>query len=140
MKFINMFCHKRTLVSFEMFHTMAQIIKQWAVCNFTIFTYAFVSMLCGMVTYQITCILCHSTVKNRFIWGIFVSLVFSTLSSKNTNYLSFYTPAPRMGRGVYCFTSVRLSFRPSKIFFSVTVDGRNLIYGHKRHICIPYCG
>ena len=30
------------------------------------------------------------------------------------------------------------SFRPSKIifvaFFSVTVDGRNLIFGHKRHI------
>ena len=42
--------------------------------------------------------------------------------------------------GVYCFTSVR----PSKIFFvalfSVTVDGRNLIFGHKRHIGIPYCG
>jgi hypothetical protein len=37
-------------------------------------------------------------------------------------------PAPRRGRGVYCFTSVR----PSKIFFvaffSVTVDGRNLIF------------
>ena len=35
------------------------------------------------------------------------------------------------------------SFRPSKIFFvaffSVTVDGRNLIFGHKRHIGIPYC-
>jgi hypothetical protein len=46
---------------------------------------------------------------------------------------SYYTPAPRRGRGVYCFTSVR----PSKIFFvaffSVTVDGRNLIFGHKRH-------
>jgi hypothetical protein len=36
-----------------------------------------------------------------------------------------------------CFTSVR----PSKIFFiaffSVTVDGRNLIFGHKRHVGIP---
>ena len=58
----------------------------------------------------------------------------------------YYTPAPR--RGVYCFTSVRLfirpSFRPSKIFFvaffSVTVDGRNLIFGHKHDIGIPYCG
>ena len=33
---------------------------------------------------------------------------------------------------------------PSKIFFvaffSVTVDGRNLIIGHKRHIGIPYYG
>ena len=33
---------------------------------------------------------------------------------------------------------------PSKIFFgaffSVTIDGRNLIFGHKHHIGIPYCG
>ena len=53
---------------------------------------------------------------------------------------AFYTPAPQMGRGVYCFTSVR----SSKIFFvalfSVTIDDRNLIFGHKRHIGIPYCG
>ena len=36
------------------------------------------------------------------------------------------------------------SIRPSKIFFvaffSVTVDGRNLIFGHKLHIGIPYHG
>jgi hypothetical protein len=42
---------------------------------------------------------------------------------------------PPKGEGVYCFTSVRLSFRPSKIFFvaffSVTVDCRNLIFGDK---------
>ena len=35
------------------------------------------------------------------------------------------------------------SVRPSKIFFvaffSVTVDGRNLIFGHTHHIGIPYC-
>ena len=33
---------------------------------------------------------------------------------------------------------------PSKIFFvaffSVTDNGRNLIFGHKHHIVIPYCG
>ena len=29
---------------------------------------------------------------------------------------------------------------PSKIFFSVTVDGRNLIFGHKLHIGTPYRG
>ena len=44
------------------------------------------------------------------------------------------------GTLLYCFTSVR----PSKIFFvtffSATIDGRNLIFGHKRHIGIPYCG
>jgi hypothetical protein len=102
-----------------------------------------------------------------------------------------YTPAPRRGRGVYCFTSVR----PSKIFFvaffsvtwwqksdiwsqasyrytilwvafldpsdsyflfadlvgfythwtymhifSATIDGRDLIFGHKLHIGTPYRG
>jgi hypothetical protein len=47
----------------------------------------------------------------------------------------YYTPAPRRGRRVYCFTSVC----PSKIFFSATIDGRNLIFGHKLHIGMPYC-
>jgi hypothetical protein len=58
--------------------------------------------------------------------------------------LWFFIPPVPEGEGVYCFTSVRLSvrpsvhssfhlsFRPSKIFFvaffSVTVDGRNLIF------------
>jgi hypothetical protein len=36
------------------------------------------------------------------------------------------------------------SFRPSKIFFvtffSATIDGRNLIFGHKLHIGTPYHG
>ena len=49
---------------------------------------------------------------------------------------------------VYCFTSVRPSVLPSfplsKIvfvaFFSATIDGRNLIFGHKLHIGMPYCG
>jgi hypothetical protein len=44
-------------------------------------------------------------------------------------------------RWVYCFTSVR---RPSKIFFitffSATIDGKNLIFGHKLHIGMPYRG
>ena len=43
-------------------------------------------------------------------------------------------------RGVYYFTSVR----PSKIFFvaffSATIDDRNLIFGHKLHIGMSYCG
>ena len=55
-----------------------------------------------------------------------------------------YLRSPK-GEGVYCFTSVRpSSFRPLKIFFvaffSVSVDRRNLKFGHKRHIGIPYCG
>ena len=59
---------------------------------------------------------------------------------------------PPKGEGVYCFTtvlpsvrpSVRPSFRRSKIifvaFFSVTVDGKNLIFGHKLHMGTPYHG
>jgi hypothetical protein len=46
--------------------------------------------------------------------------------------------------GLYCFISFRPSVRPSKIFFvaffSATIDGRNLIFGHKLHIFMPYCG
>jgi hypothetical protein len=56
------------------------------------------------------------------------------LETKKHNY------TPEGGGGVYCFISVRPSFCPSKIFFSVTIDGRNLIFGHKCHIGIPYCG
>ena len=52
-------------------------------------------------------------------------------------YTVFYTPTPRRG-GILFYLC------PSKIFFgaffSVTVDGRNLIFGHKCHIGIPYCG
>jgi hypothetical protein len=57
----------------------------------------------------------------------------------------FIPPLPK-GGGRYTVLprSVSPSVRQSKIFFgaffSVTVDGRNLIFGHKRHICIPYCG
>ena len=48
-------------------------------------------------------------------------------------------------RGVYCFTSVRPSVRPKIFFitfFSATIDGRNLIFGHKLHIHVgtPYRG
>ena len=96
---------------------------------------------------------CQSfVVRTQFFCQSFVVRTQFFLSEFVPSEHSFYTPAPRRGRGVYCFTSVRLSvlpsvrpsFRPSKIFFvaffSVTVDGRNLIFGHKLHICIPYCG
>ena len=50
--------------------------------------------------------------------------------------LSLYPCSPK-GEGVILFYLCP-SFRPSKIFFvtffSVTVDGRNLIFGHKCHI------
>jgi hypothetical protein len=51
-------------------------------------------------------------------------------------------PLPEGGGGILFYLCP--SFRPSKIFFvaffSVTVDGRNLIFGHKCHIGISYCG
>ena len=50
-------------------------------------------------------------------------------------------PLPERGGG---YTVLPLSVCPSKIFFvafySVTVDGRNLIFGHKRHIGTSYRG
>ena len=55
-------------------------------------------------------------------------------------------PLPEGGGGMlfYLCPSVRPSFRLSNIFlvafFSVTVDGRNLIFGHKLHRGMPYCG
>jgi hypothetical protein len=54
----------------------------------------------------------------------------------------FIPPLPEGGGGrrVYCFTSEG----PFKIFFvaffSATIDDRNLIFGHKHHIGMPYCG
>jgi hypothetical protein len=56
---------------------------------------------------------------------------------------SNYTPAPRRWRGGTLFYLCP-SFRPSKkvfvALFSVTVDGRDLIFGHKLHIGTPYRG
>ena len=73
-----------------------------------------------------------------------MTLYICTFKMHSLSFQCNYIPAPWRGRGVYCFTSVRLSFRPSKIFFvtifSATIDGRNLILGHKLHIGMPYCG
>ena len=50
-------------------------------------------------------------------------------------------PVPEGGGG---YTVLPLSVSPSKIFFvtffSATIDGRNLIFGHKLHIGMPYRG
>ena len=60
--------------------------------------------------------------------------------------LLLYPRSPKGEGGIlfYLCLSVRPSFRPSKIFFvtffSVTVDGRNLVFGHNHHIGIPYRG
>jgi hypothetical protein len=58
---------------------------------------------------------------------------------KKKNLLKLLYPRSPKGEGGILFYLC-----PSKkyfvAFFSVTVDGRNLIFGHKRHIGIPYCG
>ena len=55
-------------------------------------------------------------------------------------YKCCYTPAPPEGG----YTVLPLSFVHPKIFFvaffSATIDGRNLIFGHKLHIGTPYRG
>ena len=56
--------------------------------------------------------------------------------------LDLIIPPVLEGGGGY--TVLPLSVRPSKIFFvtffSSTIDGRNLIFGHKLHIGMPYRG
>ena len=51
-------------------------------------------------------------------------------------------PLPEGGGGILFY--IGPSVRPSKIFFvaffSVTVDGRNLIFGHNLHVGTPYRG
>jgi hypothetical protein len=63
-------------------------------------------------------------------------------TEKLTKGLFLYPRSPK-GEGSILFYLCP-SFRLSKIFFvalfSVTVDGRNLIFGHKHHIGIPYRG
>ena len=79
--------------------------------------------------------------ESRKTFAVIVIFDFSEIKKNH-----YYTAAPRRGRGytVLPLSVCRPSFRPSKIFFvtffSVTVDGRNLIFGHKHHIGIPYCG
>ena len=58
----------------------------------------------------------------------------------------FTSPLHQMGGGGGCGILFYLcpSFYPSHIFFvaffSATIDGRNLIFGHKFYIGMPYCG
>ena len=73
-----------------------------------------------------------------------LSLVYLTSHLSFVGFYSYLYPRSPKGEGKY--TVLPLSVCPSvrPIYFSshlsVTVDGRNLIFGHKRHIGIPYCG
>ena len=88
--------------------------------------------------------------KERQLWQrliIHLNLVkIKTYIQSHRSATCIYLPArfiiiPRSPKGwgilFYLCPSVQDFF---VAFFSVTVDGRNLIFGHKRHIGIPYCG
>jgi hypothetical protein len=72
-------------------------------------------------------------VKRVYLW--------CTISVSCQVNLFIIPPLPEGGGG---YTVLPLSVLPSKIFFitlfSVTVDGRDLIFGHKLHIGTPYRG
>jgi hypothetical protein len=74
----------------------------------------------------------------------YAKLINYLFSIRLVSFLLFYAIMidPKGEGGILFY--VCPSFRPSKIFFvaffSVTVDGRNQIFGHKLHIGIPYCG
>ena len=79
-----------------------------------------------------------------------VMLLFSLAESEGVSILwthssnFIYPRSPKGGGYTVLPLSVCPSFRPAKIFFvtffSVTVDGRNLIFGHTLHIGTPYSG
>ena len=79
---------------------------------------------------------CHLFQLSMSIWYLYPH------SPKGEGGILFFIPPLPEGGGEYTVLplSVRPYFRPSKIFFitffSVTVDGRNLIFGHKCHIGI----
>jgi hypothetical protein len=75
----------------------------------------------------------------------YTSSPFGERGYNNNKIMFIYLPIQNWGRRYTVLPlSVLPSFHPSKIFFvaffSVTVDGRNLIFRHKLHIGIPYCG
>jgi hypothetical protein len=62
-------------------------------------------------------VLLFTLVRNRVSLCSGVVLLFTLTRSKvslwtHSSILFFYTPAPRRGRRVHCFTSVRPSVRP----------------------------
>jgi hypothetical protein len=91
----------------------------------------------------------------RTMWAIVITLhpslkavsyenFWYSFTIQTNNQIYCYLLYPRSTGGeVYCFTSVHPSVRPKIFFvtfFSATINGRNLIFGHKLHIGTPYCG
>ena len=106
---------------------------QYTVCYDQLYDLFLVRTLYGMTKFMICYWSVHCMLRST-LWFV------TGPNAVCYDQVNDYTPSLRRGSGVYCFTS----FRPSKIFFvtffSLTVDGRNLIFGHKHHIGIPCCG
>jgi hypothetical protein len=88
------------------------------------------------------CIKCRLSTWTRWTFALVPTNIGAHANLCMLYTACFYTPAPRRGRRYTVLPlSVCPSFRPSKIFFvaffSATIDGRNLIFGHKLHICMP---
>jgi hypothetical protein len=72
--------------------------------------------------------------------------LYTGISYTHTMYVTLVIPLLPEGGGGYTVLPLSIcpSFRPSKIFFVAfflaTIDGRNLILGHKLHIGTPYRG
>jgi hypothetical protein len=80
-------------------------------------------------------------IKKKFLSTV-LGLLFSKYSVQISSFVCFLIipTLPEGGGGILFYLCP--SFRPSKIFlvafFSATIDGRNLIFGHKLHIGTPY--
>jgi hypothetical protein len=76
-----------------------------------------------------------------YLWVLIIFYFISLKYAKIQKYNFF----PEGGGGYTVLPlSVCPSFRPSNIFFvaffSANIDDRNLIFGHRFHIGMPYCG
>ena len=88
----------------------------------------------------------YSEIKKIHLFGkikrICVGTFFFGRSHWDKKISLLYPRSPKGEGGILFYLCP--SVRPSKIFFvtffSVTVDDRNLIFCHKHHIGIPYCG
>jgi hypothetical protein len=121
---------------------------QNVVCYDQVYDLLLVSTLYVMTKFMICCWSEHCMLRPSlwFVAGqnvvcydqVYHLLLVRTLYA--TTKLMIIPPLSEVGGG---YTVLPPSVRPGIFFvtfFSLTVDGRNLIFGQKHHIGIPYCG